>query len=106
MTVQHIDIQKLEAMLQSTPQLKVVDVRSPQEYLYLGHIPQAILLPLNELPERYRELNPQDTIALICQHGIRSLEAATFLKSQGYPNIINVQDGMSAWEGDTELGTP
>ena len=36
----------------------LVDVRTPKEYEE-GHLPGARLIPVNELPERIAELDPQ-----------------------------------------------
>jgi len=41
----------------------LIDVRQPREY-ERGHLPGAILIPLGELPERLKELDPhKPTIA-------------------------------------------
>jgi len=34
----------------------LLDVREPEEYEQVGHLPGAVLMPLSELPERLAEL--------------------------------------------------
>jgi rhodanese-related sulfurtransferase len=77
-----------------------VDVRTPEEFEYLGHIPQAKLIPLYELPYAFRMLDPEKEIAITCQHGVRSLDACYFLQSQGFEKLYNLQEGMSTWTGE------
>ena len=35
----------------------LLDVRQPEEYEQIGHLPGAVLLPLPELPDRFEELD-------------------------------------------------
>jgi hydroxyacylglutathione hydrolase len=49
-----------------------------------------------ELPERADEVPRDTTVAVIC--GYRSSVATSLLKHRGYPNVVNVLGGMSAWQ--------
>jgi rhodanese-related sulfurtransferase len=55
------------------------------------------LVPLNQIPSRLSELNPQQEIVVICHHGMRSLQAANYLVQSGYKNIANLTGGIDAW---------
>jgi rhodanese-related sulfurtransferase len=79
----------------------VVDVRQPNEYVN-GHVPGAVLVPLQELPDRMAELPADRPLHLICRSGARSLAAAEFLAGQGV-EAVNVAGGMLAW---VESGRP
>jgi|SRR5579883_1325697 len=93
---------EVQEKLESGCDCKIVDVRNPYEY-ETYHIPGSILIPLQELAERYEgELRPEDEIICVCEHGIRSQQAAGFLASQGYPNVSDMVGGMAAWTGPTE----
>ncbi|HEX5324871.1 MAG TPA: rhodanese-like domain-containing protein [Capsulimonadaceae bacterium] len=81
---------------------KIVDVRNPYEY-ETYHIPGSLPIPLPELAERYEgELRPEDEIICVCEHGIRSQQAAQFLQSRGFTNVSDMDGGMAAWPGPVE----
>ena len=75
----------------------VVDVREPWEYQQ-GHVPGALLMPLGQLSNRIRELNPDHPVAVICASGSRSQSAAALLGQKGFKTVYNVVGGTGAWE--------
>lgn len=75
----------------------VIDVREPYEWRS-GVVPEALLIPLNRLPEQLAELDRDRRYAVICATGSRSQSAAAFLADQGY-RVANVLGGMSLWLG-------
>ncbi len=75
----------------------VLDVRGRSEW-ETGHLPEATLIPLAELPERIAELPEDRPIAVHCQGGSRSAIAASLLLARGRKAVANVTGGMSAWE--------
>ncbi len=78
-------------------ELHLIDVREMNEYAG-GHIPGAINLPLTQLEDRFEELSKDKTYHIICQSGMRSARACSFLASQEY-EVVNIQDGIKAWQG-------
>lgn len=82
-------------------EIELVDVRTPAEYC-AGHVPGARLVPLEELADRWTELDPGNMYALICRSGRRSAMAACFLLSQGFADVRNVEGGMLCWDGNVE----
>lgn len=75
----------------------IVDVREPSEWA-AGHAPNAIHIPLGELPSRIAELPDTDeTIAITCRGGGRSSRAVMWLTQQGF-DVANLDGGMKAWE--------
>ena len=83
----------------------VVDVRTPEEYRDLGHIPGAILLPVDLIVSGAATL-PRDGRPLLvhCEHGIRSLHACDVLARAGVSNLLNLRGGLSVWSGPREFG--
>ena len=75
----------------------VVDVREPSEYVQ-GHVPGAVLVPLGEVPARYRELPTARRLYVVCASGNRSRRATDYLVGQGR-DACSVQGGMAAWSG-------
>ncbi|WP_413489025.1 rhodanese-like domain-containing protein [Carnobacterium divergens] len=82
--------------------VSILDVREPNEFSG-GHIKEAILMPLNSIPEQLDQLNKEETYYVICHSGMRSASASAFLAGEDY-NVINVMGGMSAWKGETLSG--
>ena len=75
----------------------LVDVREADEWA-AGHAPNAIHIPLAELPARIDELpESDDTVAIVCRMGGRSARAVMWLVHQGY-DVANVEGGMLAWQ--------
>lgn len=75
----------LHSLLDRNGKVLVIDVRTPQEYAK-GHIPEAINIPVKELPQRIRQMQvSKDTpIVTMCDHGGRSSHAAQELQKMGY----------------------
>jgi metal-sulfur cluster biosynthetic enzyme/rhodanese-related sulfurtransferase len=87
------------ALLERTPDLFVLDVRTPAEYAS-GHIPSAHLVPVDELEDRLAELPPHDTPILVtCAAGGRSAAACQTLGQKGWTRLLNLAGGMHAWTG-------
>lgn len=85
----------------------LVDVREPNEY-QICRIEGAKLLPLSELGRRWRELDEFKgrTVVLHCHHGMRSLKALQFLKSQGWDNVLSLAGGIDAWSEQVDPSVP
>lgn len=69
----------------------VVDVRSKLEF-WLGHLPGAVNVPVDELPEgldRLPGLTPKSRILVYCASGARSASAAVTLRAAGYDRVVD-----------------
>ena len=97
--------------------VKVIDVRTPEEYLFVGHpvmawkIPVSVqtyewdpekknfpMKPLQDFVARVREVaKPDDTLMLMCRSGGRSAIGVNMLAQAGFTHVYNIVDGM---EGD------
>ncbi|HAZ09075.1 MAG TPA: rhodanese-like domain-containing protein [Elusimicrobia bacterium] len=76
----------------------ILDVRTPQEYAQ-GHLPSAVVLPLDELSHRLGEL-PEDKktpVLVYCATGRRSQAAGRFLAEKGYMSVKELKGGITAW---------
>jgi rhodanese-related sulfurtransferase len=73
----------------------LIDVRRPDEYVE-GHVPGALLVPLDEVPDRVEELRTLAPLDVICRTGSRSLRAAEYLETMGI-EATNVVGGTLAW---------
>ena len=101
-------------MWQADPGLRILDVRTPEEYVFVGHAPMATNIPFALQtyewdPEKRAlrwELNPDfvtavkawaspdDTILASCRSGGRSAMAIDALAAAGFTRVYNIIDGM------------
>ncbi|MFN8660465.1 MAG: rhodanese-like domain-containing protein [Thermomicrobiales bacterium] len=81
---------------QSGARRQVIDVRGQDEWQG-GHLQEAQLVPLDQLPARQHELDPALPVVTVCRSGRRSLEAATYLREQGFAHARSLAGGMIAW---------
>ena len=103
MEITQLDNEALTALLAAEPDIQLVDVRTPEEYRILGHIPEARLLPMHELPARWTELDKTQKTVVVCEHGVRSMDCAWYLKQHlGFASIYNLTRGMADWTGPRE----
>lgn len=93
----HISAPELRSRLDAGEAIFLLDVRSPVEFQYDGHIPGARLLPLQVLGQRLSELPRDQTIVCICRAGHRSLAACEQLVAAGFEDVVNLSDGMFGW---------
>jgi sulfur-carrier protein adenylyltransferase/sulfurtransferase len=85
--------------------IKVIDVREPDEHT-LAHVEGVPLLPLSQLLQRFRELDPDQPYYLHCKAGGRSMKALEFLRQQGFKNIKSVKGGIDAWSDQIDPTVP
>ncbi len=99
---------------QADPGLKILDVRTPEEFVFVGHAPMAWNIPFALQtyewdPEKKAlrwELNPDfvaavkdwagpdDMILASCRSGGRSAMAINMLAAAGFAKVHNILDGM------------
>lgn len=82
----------------SSPGAPVVllDARSPSEFESF-HIPGAVSIPAPDLRERYRELDAESRIVVLCGTGQRSSLAASLLLQRGFKDVRNLSGGMMGY---------
>ena len=76
----------------------LLDVRQPWEHELVA-LRDSVLVPLDELPSRYRDLDPPAGALVVtyCHHGVRSLDAAMFLAMHGWSEVASLAGGIDAW---------
>lgn len=78
------------------PNLQIVDVRNPGE-VAAGTIPNAIGIPVGQLPTRLGELDPAKPTVVYCAGGYRSSVAASLLRRNGFNDVSDILGGYGAW---------
>jgi rhodanese-related sulfurtransferase len=98
-------------------EVNILDVRTPEEYVFIGHAPMARNIPLkvwsgkwnpekkgfdlSENPEFVSQSKkyyaPTDTLLIMCRAGDRAAEAVNALAKAGFTNAYSIVD---SFEGD------
>ena len=115
----YVTAEEAYKMWKSKPEIvHILDVRTPEEYVFVGHADMARNIPLlyvkhewnpetkqftvelnpDFIPEVKRQFKPTDTLLVMCRSGDRSAMAVNALAKGGFVNVYNIIDGM---EGDT-----
>ncbi len=89
-------VQELKERLEAGESPVILDVRQPHETAS-GVIANALIIPLGQLEQRWTELKGANEIVCYCALGARSLQAASFLRTQGLFNATSMDGGMVAW---------
>jgi sulfur dioxygenase len=88
-----------EWVAQHLDQVRILDVRTAAEFDgELGHVPGALLIPLDELRGRVDEVARDKPLVVVCQTGKRSALATTILRQAGVKEIANLAGGMVRWQ--------
>ena len=85
--------------------IKLVDVRTPQEY-EIAHIDGSQLVD-QALAQEMVQTWPKDTpIVTVCHHGVRSLDAAAYLRGHGLMKTRSMRGGIDAWSTMVDARVP
>lgn len=87
----------------------LLDVREPAELATAHVTPDGftlVTMPMNDIPSRLAELDPDSRIACLCHHGTRSQAVASFLAQQGFDAVANVAGGIDAWSVEHDASVP
>lgn len=79
-------------LLLETPDVQVLDVRTPEEFA-AGHIDGAVLLPYDQVAGWPDGLDPERPTAVICKAGVRAIHAAAVLDAATDGELLVVAEG-------------
>ena len=96
---------EVKDMLGRGEKMLFVDVREPWEY-QTSHIEGSVLIPLREIPTNLPRLEAAEEIVLFCHHGMRSMDAAAWLRSQGVQGARSMAGGIDRWATEIDPNTP
>jgi rhodanese-related sulfurtransferase len=106
-----------EKLRAAPDKVRLLDVRTPEEFIFVGHPEMAWCIPLGFQSYRWDDekgyyaldvnpefvaqvgerFDPAETLLLMCRSGGRSAMAVNMLAKAGYTDAWNITDGM---EGD------
>ena len=81
----------------------LVDCREQSEYDHC-RIDGAVLIPMNEIPEKLDMLEPHrdKQIVVHCHLGGRSMKVTQYLRGQGFDKAQNMAGGIDAWSVEVD----
>jgi rhodanese-related sulfurtransferase len=82
-----------------------VDVREPWEH-DTARIEGSTLIPLREIPAQLGRLQMAREVVLFCHHGVRSMDAAVWLRSQGVETAKSMGGGIDRWSWEIDPLVP
>ncbi|MDX1410819.1 MAG: FAD-dependent oxidoreductase, partial [Nitrospirales bacterium] len=84
--------EELQKKLAAELPIQLLDVRTSDEY-HQAHIPQALLVPVDELRDRLKDLDPSLETVVYCRVGLRGYLAARILLQHSFTNVYNLTGG-------------
>jgi sulfur-carrier protein adenylyltransferase/sulfurtransferase len=83
----------------------LLDVREPNEW-DIGHLPGAVRISVNELPQRMNELDSAREMVVYCRSGVRSGRAVDLLRGAGFRKVKNMTGGILRWSDEVDPSIP
>ncbi|MBZ5526656.1 MAG: rhodanese [Acidobacteriia bacterium] len=93
--------QELKQRLEHGEKFLLVDVREQWEY-DLCRLQGATLVPLKTLPANLPIVEGAAEVICYCHHGIRSLDAASWLRKQGIEGARSLAGGIERWSREVD----
>ena len=96
---------EVQELLARDDQVLFVDVREQWEY-DTAHIAASVLIPLREIPGNLQRIENAQEVIIFCHHGMRSLDAAAWLRSQGVEGARSMAGGIDRWSVEIDPAVP
>lgn len=90
-----ISIEELATRMGAGEEIYLLDVRQVWER-ELARIDESTLIALQTLPARLMEIPREREVIVYCHHGVRSLQAANFLRQHGI-GARSLRGGIDQW---------
>ena len=100
-----IDPREVKRRLDAGENLLLVDVREPWEH-DICRLPGAKLVPLGSVPSNLAVFEQAEEVVIYCHHGLRSLDAAVWLRQQGIESARSMAGGIERWSREVDPSVP
>lgn len=100
-----ISAEELKTKLDAGEKPVLLDVREAWEF-ETCHIDGSINISMSNVQQMFDKLNTDEETVVICHHGMRSFQVASYLEGNGYVNIINLEGGVDAWARSVDKNMP
>lgn len=111
-SLQDIQPDELHVKMQDSSffeEAQLIDVREPEEVAQAS-LPGFQILPLRQFGnwglEITTKFDPQKDTYVLCHHGIRSLQVAKWLQTQGFKRVFNISGGIHAYAVKVDPSIP
>ncbi len=104
-TLRTITPRDLAVRLARGDRLRVIDVREDWE-VRTAALDVAEAIVMSSIPARVAELPREATYVILCHHGMRSAMVADYLRSAGFPRVINLEGGIDRWSVEVDPSVP
>jgi rhodanese-related sulfurtransferase len=92
----------VKARLDAKQPLIILDVREDWE-VNLCQIRGTLNIPMGDIPTAKEQLPaPDSEIIVMCHHGRRSQQVASWLLLNGYSNVLSMSGGIDQWAKDVD----
>lgn len=96
---------ELASRLRAGEAIRLLDVRPPAERT-IANLPDSLAIPVREIPSRIEELEPGADWVVYCHLGIRSAQAAAYLRQQGVSRARSLAGGIDLWSQQVDPAVP
>lgn len=94
-----LDADAFEKQMKATPDLQLVDVRTPEEFQG-GHLQNALNIDYNgdNFSGEIGKLDKTKPTYVYCLSGGRSSSAAAEMRKMGFSNVLELKGGITGWK--------
>lgn len=110
--VKEIQVDEFHSKMQDPTfmeEAQLIDVREPDE-IAKASLPGFQVFPLRQFgnwaPDITSKLDPQKDTYVLCKVGVRSLQVANWLQSQGFKSVYNIAGGIHAYSRTIDPSVP
>jgi rhodanese-related sulfurtransferase len=100
-----IDPQQVKQKIERGEKFVLLDVREPWEH-QICRIDGSVLVPMGQLPARAASFEEAGDVVVYCHSGIRSLNAAAWLRAQGIEGARSMAGGIDRWSREIDSAVP
>ena len=91
-----ITVHELNKLRETNKKIQILDIRENSERDHAS-IKGTIHIKLEDIAKRYKEMDKNKNVFVMCHTGTRSQIVVKWLKAQGFDHSVNVLGGIDAW---------
>ncbi len=96
---------EVKQRLERGEKLMLVDVREPHEHA-ICRIEGSVLIPMGTIPANLQKLDTDEDVICFCHHGMRSMDVANWLRTQGVASARSMAGGIDRWSVEIDPKVP
>lgn len=100
-----VEAKEVATLLESETPPRLIDVRMPDEQ-EICKLDNSVPASQQLVQEMMASWEKDTAIITYCHHGLRSLDAASYLIGHGFTNVRSMRGGIDAWATDVDPSMP